>query len=505
MAGVCPPRFMRELVSALRKQYPELVLHYHRHYTDGLFVPACGAAAEAGAHILDTAIGSTVRWYGQGDILATASYIEDEVQLKTHLDKEAIRATNFACKQIMPYYDRYVAPYFQGIDHDVVEHGMPGGATSSSQEGAMKQGYIHLLPYMLKYLAFARKIVRYHDVTPGSQITWNQSFLNVVGAFKRGGEKEVRRLLSIMEIVTQTKECDLTEHEQKARLDIYRDSNDAFRDLLLGKFGKLPLGWPADWVYESAFGKEWEKARNSRTETSPLTVLQDVNMDAERASLHEQIGREPSHEEFVLYLNHPADALKTIKQLREYGNPNNMPIDVWFEGLQAGEEVFFTGNCGKPHRFAILAIPEPDKKGVSDVRYIYDSERLSHQVQLAEAQAGIEDSLILADPDNEGHIASPSTGDLWVTHVSIGDVVKKGEEIFNISIMKQEKAVLAPKDGQVLRVLKTANFQQDKKMIPVQEGELIVEIGPLPQCCDACGEPIVVPNCKFCPSCGAKR
>ena len=182
-----------------------------------------------------------------------------------------------------------------------------------------------------------------------------------------------------------------------------------------------------------------------------------------------------------------------------------MPIDVWFEGLQAGEEVFFTGNCGKPHRFAILAIPEPDKKGVSDVRYIYDSERLSHQVQLAEAQAGIEDSLILADPDNEGHIASPSTGDLWVTHVSIGDVVKKGEEIFNISIMKQEKAVLAPKDGQVLRVLKTANFQQDKKMIPVQEGELIVEIGPLPQCCDACGEPIVVPNCKFCPSCGAKR
>ena len=123
---------------------------------------------------------------------------------------------------------------------------------------------------------------------------------------------QVRRLLSIMEIVTQTKECDLTEHEQKARLDIYRDSNDAFRDLLLGKFGKLPLGWPADWVYESAFGKEWEKARNSRTETSPLTVLQDVNMDAERASLHEQIGREPSHEEFVLYLNH-CRALKTIQ------------------------------------------------------------------------------------------------------------------------------------------------------------------------------------------------
>ena len=79
----------------------------------------------------------------------------------------------------MPYYDRYTAPYFQGIDHDVVRHGMPGGATSSSQEGALKQGYIKLLPYMLKFLEGTRKVVRYHDVTPGSQITWNTAFLAV--------------------------------------------------------------------------------------------------------------------------------------------------------------------------------------------------------------------------------------------------------------------------------------------------------------------------------------
>ena len=44
---------------------------------------------------------------------------------------------------------------------------MPGGATSSSQEGAMKQGYIRLLPYMLKFLEGTRQIIRYHDVTPG--------------------------------------------------------------------------------------------------------------------------------------------------------------------------------------------------------------------------------------------------------------------------------------------------------------------------------------------------
>ena len=66
MAGVCPPRFVKELITTIRKAYPDLVLDYHRHYTDGLFVPAVGAAAEAGCHIVDVALGASVRWYGQG-------------------------------------------------------------------------------------------------------------------------------------------------------------------------------------------------------------------------------------------------------------------------------------------------------------------------------------------------------------------------------------------------------------------------------------------------------
>ena len=284
MAGVCPPRFMTALVTALRKRWPELVLHYHRHCTDGLFIPSCGAAAKAGAHIIDVGLGSAVRSYGQGDVLATVAYMEDELGLKCNLNKDAIRDANFVCKQIMPYYDRYCSPYFKGIDYDVTRHGMPGGATSSSQEGAMKQGYIHLLPYMLKFLEGTRQIVRYHDVTPGSQITWNTAFLAVTGAWKRGGEEEVRFLLEVLNEVTRTPESELSSEMRKARLNIYQDCNDAFRKLLLGKFGRLPLGFPADWVYESAFGSEWKSAIANRTEASPLESLPDVNLAAEEAA-----------------------------------------------------------------------------------------------------------------------------------------------------------------------------------------------------------------------------
>ncbi|MBO4312799.1 MAG: pyruvate carboxylase [Desulfovibrio sp.] len=506
MAGVCPPRFMDALVSALRKAWPELVLHYHRHVTDGLFIPACGAAAKAGAHILDVGLGSSVRSYGQGDVLATVAYLEDELGLECRLNKGAIRDANFVCKQIMPYYDRYCSTYFHGVDYDATRHAMPGGATSSSQEGALKQGYIHLLPYMLKFLEGTRQIVRYHDVTPGSQITWNTAFLAVTGAFKRGGEDEVRYLLEVLGHVTKTPESGLSAEMRNARLALYKDCNDAFRNLLLGKFGRLPLGFPADWVYESAFGKDWKNAVAGRTEQSPLLTLKDVNIPAEKKACTDLIKREPTDEEFVMYLNHPADALKTIQFKAKYGDPNCLPLDVWFEGLKVGDELNFYDSKGKPHHLVLLRIQQPNDAGVSICRYTLDSEFMSCEVQVC-APSGLKAKGVpMADPANDYHLGAPSNGDLWVMYVHPGDIVKAGEEIFNISIMKQEKAVLAKVDGIVKRVLKTADFKENKKMGPVQEGELIVELGPVPRICpnEACAQPLLGDGIHFCPHCGTK-
>ena len=503
MAGVCPPRFISSLVSSIREKYPELVVHYHRHFTDGLFTPSVGAAAKAGAHIVDTAIGSSVRWYGQGEVLSTAAYIEEEMGLKTALNKDMIRTCNFVLKQIMPYYDRYTAPYFQGIDHDVIHHGMPGGATSSSQEGAMKQGYIHLLPYMLRFLAGTRQIVRYHDVTPGSQITWNTAFLAVTGAFKRGGEDEVAHLLWVLESVAGVPESRLSDDLKHERLILYKESNDAFRNLLLGKFGKMPLGFPPEWVYESAFGPDYKKFMAQRTEDSPLKALETIDIETEKESLTAQIERTPSKEELVMYLNHPGDALKTIIFRHNFGNPNRLPLDVWFEGLTVGREMTFMDTDGKPHRMSIIDIGPVDPQGVRLVRYHLDDETFTHPVQVAEPTTAGVGGIEMASKTNPCHVASPSTGDLWVMYVKPGDTVVKGEELFNITIMKQEKAVLSPMDGIVERVVKTADYKHDKHMTPVREGELLVVLGPIPKRCGKCHCPIKDESFKFCPDCGA--
>lgn len=506
MAGACPPNFMTALVGALRRAWPDLVIQYHRHYTDGLFIPACGAAAKAGVNILDAGLGAAVRAYGQGEILSTVAYLEDELGLKCHLNKNAIRDANFVCKQIMPWYDRYCAPYFQGLDYDVTSHGMPGGATSSSQEGAMKQGHIKLLPYMLKFLAGTRQIVRYHDVTPGSQITWNTAFLAVTNAYKRGGEEEVQYLLEVLDETARTPEAELSPEMRRARLSIYQDSNDAFRNLLLGKFGRLPMGFPPDWVYESAFGSSWKEALKNRTEQSPLEQLKPADLEAEAQALADHLKRRPSEEEIVLYLNHPGDALKTMQFRAKFGDPNNLPLNVWFEGMKVGEELNFTDSSGKPHSLHLLSISRPNAAGLAICRYVLDSEFMSCEIQVAKPGQQKKKSVPMADASDPYQIASPSNGDLWVMYVHPGDIVKEGEELFNVSIMKQEKAVLAPVAGVVKRVLKTADFRESRQMVPVQEGELIVELGPVPRLCPnpACGQPVAGEKSNFCAFCGTR-
>jgi pyruvate carboxylase len=205
-----------------------------------------------------------------------------------------------------------------------------------------------------------------------------------------------------------------------------------------------------------------------------------------------------------MYLNHPGDALKTILFRREYGNPNRVPLDVWFEGLVPGRELFFTDTQGKPHAMKILGIEPPDDKGMAVVRYTLDAEVFIHTVKVADAAGHAADAIQMADPNNPHHVAAPSNGDLWIMYVKPGDVVRAGEELFNITIMKQEKAVVSPVEGIVESVLKTADYKFDKKMVPVKKGELLVKLGPVPRKCPACDTPVADKGYKFCPQCGEK-
>ena len=56
MAGLLTPKATTMLVSALRKEHPDLPIHVHTHDTAGNGVASMLAAAQAGADVVDAAI-----------------------------------------------------------------------------------------------------------------------------------------------------------------------------------------------------------------------------------------------------------------------------------------------------------------------------------------------------------------------------------------------------------------------------------------------------------------
>ena len=90
MAGVGDITRIGSLVDAIKQKYPDLVIQYHRHITDGLAMPALLAAARAGAKIFDAEEDSLVRFYGHAPVLSVQAYFE-ESGIPVHLDRRRPR------------------------------------------------------------------------------------------------------------------------------------------------------------------------------------------------------------------------------------------------------------------------------------------------------------------------------------------------------------------------------------------------------------------------------
>ena len=358
MAGVGSIHRVSSLIDAIKQKFPDLVIHYHRHITDGLAMPALLAAAQAGAKIFDVEEDSLVRFYGHSPMLGVHAYFE-EAGIPVNLDRKEAEAAVQKVREWINYYDWAESP-FKGFDHTVTYHKMPGGAFPSSFEQAEKGGFLHYMPAVLKVMSLYNKIIHYFDVTPGSQITWVTCSGIVNKYAKAKGDAGVRHLIELLTKFIDEKSLSLEKmnaDEQEEILGLFKSAPGDFRNLILGHYGKLPMGWPPDWVYQSTFGDEWEQKRKERIELSPLDSMEDDDLEKLRNELADYIGRTPSEEEFILFLMHPKDALNMIEFREKYGeSPLVLPTDVWRAGLKKpGDKVDFE-LWGKPYSIELVSV-----------------------------------------------------------------------------------------------------------------------------------------------------
>ncbi|MCD6198010.1 MAG: biotin attachment protein [Deltaproteobacteria bacterium] len=467
MAGVGSPARIRSLVDAIKQKYPDLVVQYHRHATDGLALPALLASAEAGAQIIDVEEDSLTRFYGQAPILGVQAFLE-ESGIKVHLDREQTELAVQKVREWIGHYEWAESP-FKGFDHTVTSHKMPGGAFPSSFEQAGKGGFLHLMPDILRIMSLYNKIVKYFDVTPGSQITW-VTCSGIVNMYaKEGGESGVKHITGLLTKFVEGKKQDMSamsKEEQKELLTLFRKAPGDFKNLLLGGYGKLPMGWPDEWVYQSAFGDEWKEMMAKRKELSPLDSLEDDDLNRISAELTDHLERAPTEEEFILYLMHPKDALLMVDFVEKYGEaPLVLPTDVWREGLKnPGDKVDFD-LWGKPYTIELASV------GAEHEGHIHVVMRVNNKTRVYSVDTPRAKKVEIRIASGKNEISAPINGNVWRIGnprrgaLKIGDIVHKGEEIANLEAMKMENAILSPYDGHVEEICVKLNASVVEKQL----------------------------------------
>ncbi len=323
-SGLGTPKRIGQLIEAIRKSCPDVILHYHGCNTDGNDIGRMIAAVLAGVKICDVADHGLGAVYGQAPALTLIQTLEDYGKKATGVDVQALVHASDILRRERRIYEPFENQY-RGHDPTVASYKLTGGAAGSTFEQADKGGFLDRMHEILEEMSRVQvELGNWWSVTPGSQILWTTAVNNV-----------------------------LYGRYEKPSLDL--------KNLILGRYGPLPFYDPQEWIcekvlqYQRSDGKKWHQIV---ADEGGIVKPRDVDLERERQNLESKLGRPVSNEDLVLYLLYPYDGVSFLEFEAKYGKTWLLPPEVWFRqgGFKPGERISFEDENGKPHHIEIISI-----------------------------------------------------------------------------------------------------------------------------------------------------
>jgi len=419
--GLGTSKRIGDLVRAIHDRYPDLVIHYHGHNTDGEDIGRIVAAVLNGAKIVDASDHAFTGFYGPPPLLSVVDILADYGYQAAGLDRQAVIETSNKLRPEREYY-RDFESQFLGFDPTVQIHKLPGGATGSSFEQAVKGGFLQKMPEILqKELPRVQvELGNWWSVTPGSQILWTTAVNNVLK-----GER-------------------------------YKDANDDLKNLMLGRYGDLPFYMPSDEVYRTVFGPDWKQIVECDT---CYQKIEDVDLEVERKVLQHRLGRTATDDELTLYLQHPNDAVDFFKFEATYGKTWVLSPRIWFRkgGFSLGEKFDIPDAEGKLHSVEI-GPQRKTKSGDTATYLIIDHHPEPIVTEQEEEEGSKKQKKTIMSPKEidaawkAGDIRSHLTGTVNDISVEQGEEVAQGQVLIALEAMKMLNNITAEISGKVSEI-----------------------------------------------------
>ena len=395
MSGLLKPYAAYDLVKAIKAKV-DLPVEIHTHATTGLSVATLLKGAEAGADVLDTAISSMSMGTSHSPTETIVEMLKG-TDLDTGLDTKALLEISAYFREVRKHYASLESS-FLGADTRILLSQVPGGMLSNLESQLKQQNAADKMDQVLAELPIVHKDAGYVPlVTPTSQIVGTQAVMNVL-------------------------------------MGRYKTMTQDFRNLITGRFGKLPTDANPELVQKALEQNGMDKVMTCRPADE---IPPEWNKMVEESKKN---GGNGSVEDALTYAMFPNVAPKFFAE-RSKG-----PVDA--------EKTF-----GKKEAPAAAAAPSngPWTITVNGTPYNVSANGSSVTVNgtsynVAFGAAGTAPAAApAAAPTVTGgvEVKAPVAGTLLRHVAAAGSSVKKGDTVIMIESMKMELEVKAPESGTI--------------------------------------------------------
>ncbi|WP_440556819.1 sodium-extruding oxaloacetate decarboxylase subunit alpha [Treponema succinifaciens] len=414
MSGLLKPYEAYDLVLAIKKAC-DLPIEIHSHATTGLSVATELKAVEAGADVLDTAISSMSMGTSHSPTETVVEMLKG-TEYDTGLDTKALLEIAAYFREVRKHYSSLESS-FLGADTRILLSQVPGGMLSNLESQLKQQGASNKMDDVLKELPIVQKDVGYVPlVTPTSQIVGTQAVFNVL--FGR-----------------------------------YERMTGEFRDLLVGKYGKLPAEPNADLVKKAL-------AQNNMKEVVTCRPADKIEPEWDKMVKEaKENGGDGSDEDTLTYAMFPKVAPKFFKERA------NGPVDA--ATAFAKKETPAAEPASKGGSYTIT-VNGSAYNVTSDGNGSVTVNGTPYSVSVGTGTAA--PATISAPVATGGvDVKAPVAGTLLKQCFANGTKVSKGQTIIIIESMKMELEVKATADGTITYSVAPGT--------QIQSGQVLAAIG----------------------------
>lgn len=401
MSGLLKPYVAYDLVKAIKSKV-DLPVEIHSHATTGLSVATLLKAAEAGADILDTAISSMSMGTSHSPTETVVEMLKG-TDMDTELDTKALLEIAAYFREIRKHYASLESK-FLGADTRILVSQVPGGMLSNLESQLKQQGAGDKMDDVLAELPRVHKDAGYVPlVTPTSQIVGTQAVMNVL-------------------------------------MGRYTTMTQDFRNLLVGRFGKLPAEPNQELVKKALEQNKMDKVVTCR----PADLIEpEWNKMLEESKKN---GGDGSDEDALTYAMFPNVAPKFFAE-RSKG-PVDAETAFGAKKEEAAPKAESKASAGGSYS---ITVNGASYNVTSDGKGNINVNGTSYNVAFGKPGAAPAASPAPSAPVVTGgtSISSPVAGTLLRYAVDSGASVKRGDTVIVLESMKMELEVKAPADGVV--------------------------------------------------------